>query len=190
MWTLGRFLPFVICHWILKGNEHWENFIRLLEIMDILFARCIPAEECGYLEALISDHHSCFKDLYPHTSITLKMHSMVHMPRLIFSKTLITIVVLHYDTCLCVLLPIYRFGPIINHWTTSFEAKHKYFKHLANVTGNFTNICYSLALSHQLHQCYRSLNSTTLPGEETEFGPGMWSHACMHAYRNCIFIYT
>lgn len=83
MWTLGRFLPFVIGHRIPEGNEHWENFLRLLEIMDILFARCIPAEECGYLEALISDHHSCFKDLYPDASITLKMHSMVHMPQLI-----------------------------------------------------------------------------------------------------------
>ena len=66
----------------------------------------------------------------------------------------------------------FRFGPLVNHWTTRFEAKHKYFKQLANVMGNFTNICYSLALRHQLHQCYLSLNSETLPGEEIEIGPG------------------
>jgi len=65
-----------------------------------------------------------------------------------------------------------RFGPPINHWTMRFEAKHKYFKHLANVIGNFTNICYSLALRHQLHQCYLSIDSNVLPGEETEIGPG------------------
>lgn len=48
--------------------------------------------------------------------------------------------------------------------------------------GNFTNICCSLALHHQLHQCYLSLNSTTLPREDTEVGPGMWSHdhACLY----------
>jgi len=42
----------------------------------------------------------------------------------------------------------YRFGPLINHWTARFEAKHKYFKHLANVIGNFANVCYSLTLRH------------------------------------------
>ena len=46
-----------------------------------------------------------------------------------------------------------------------FEAKHKYFKHVANVIGNF-NICYSLALCHQLHQCYLSIDLNVLPGEE------------------------
>ena len=60
----------------------------------------------------------------------------------------------------------------MNHWTTQFEAKHKYFKHLANVMGNFTNICYSLALRHQLHQCYLLLNSHSLPEETLEIGPG------------------
>ena len=66
-----------------------------------------------------------------------------------------------------------RFGPLINHWTTRFEAKHKYFKHLANVMGNFTNICYSLALRHQLHQCYLTLNYHDLTGEKLEIGPGI-----------------
>ena len=38
--------------------------------------------------------------------------------------------------------------------------------------GNFTNICYSLALRHQLHQCYLSVNTETLSGDATEIGPG------------------
>ena len=83
-------------------------------------------------------------------------------------------------SCMVMQLPLYphllifpsRYGPLVNHWTTRFEAKHKYFKHLANVMGNFTNICYSLALRHQLHQCYLSLNQDVLPGEEIEIGPG------------------
>ena len=83
MWTMGRFLPLVIGHKIPEGNEHWQNFLRLLDIMDILFARRIPEEECGYLEVLIHEHHTCFTELYPDSSITMKMHSMVHMPRLI-----------------------------------------------------------------------------------------------------------
>ena len=77
--------------------------------------------------------------------------------------------------CICsmhMFIFVCRFGPLINHWTTRFEAKHKYFKHLANVLGNFTNICYSLALRHQFHQCYLMLNSHTLSGEKIEIGPG------------------
>lgn len=67
-----------------------------------------------------------------------------------------------------------RFGPLVNHWTARFEAKHKYFKNLANIMGNYTNniICYSLSLRHQLHQCYRSLNTLTLDNEKIEVGPG------------------
>ena len=83
MWTFGRYLPFVIGHLVPKESEHWVNFLSLLEIMDILFSRRIPFEKCGYLESLIGDHHQSFKDLYPGASITLKLHSMVHMPRLI-----------------------------------------------------------------------------------------------------------
>ena len=83
MWTLARFLPFAIGHLIPEGNENWENYLHLLEIMDIVFARRIPEEECGYLESLINDHHITFRALYPSASITMKMHSIIHMPRLI-----------------------------------------------------------------------------------------------------------
>ena len=65
----------------------------------------------------------------------------------------------------------FRFGPLINYWTTRFEAKHKYFKHLANLMGNFTNICYSLALRRQLRQCY--LNLAPDDSNNVEIGPGM-----------------
>ena len=83
MWALARFLPLAIGHLIPEGDAHWENFLLLLDITDILFARPIAKEACGYLESLISDHHSCFRELYPHASVTMKMHSMIHMPRLI-----------------------------------------------------------------------------------------------------------
>ena len=83
MWTASRFFPLVIGHLVEEDSENWKNFLLLLEIMDILFSRQIPKEECGYLESLISDHHSKFKELYPGASITMKIHSMIHMPRLI-----------------------------------------------------------------------------------------------------------
>ena len=83
MWTLARFLPLVIGHLIPEDDEHWENFLGLLDIMDILFSHTATRDTFGYLEALISDHHSTFLELYPGVQITMKMHSIVHMPRLI-----------------------------------------------------------------------------------------------------------
>jgi len=35
-----------------------------------------------------------------------------------------------------------------------FESKHKYFKGLTNVIGNFINSPYTLAMQHQLFQCF------------------------------------
>ena len=63
-----------------------------------------------------------------------------------------------------------RYGPMIQHWTARYEAKHRYFKRLANVIGNFTNISYSLALRHQLYQCYLSMDYQP---RAQEVGPGM-----------------
>ena len=102
--------------------------------------------------------------IYTHASITMKMHSMVHMPRLILEYVLAIYVYSAYLILKC------RFGPLINHWTTRFEAKHKYFKHYANIMGNFKNVCYSLAMRHQLKQCYNSLNTHSLPGDQLEIG--------------------
>ena len=83
MWTLGRFLPLAIGHLISKDNEYWINYLRLLNIMDILFSPRVSKEDCSYLEALIYEHHYTLKLLYPHIHITPKLHYMVHMPRLI-----------------------------------------------------------------------------------------------------------
>lgn len=76
------FFHWLLATWFLKGATIWIIFIRLLDIMDILCARQIPVEKCGHLESLISDHHLNFKQLYPDASITVKMHSMIHLPRL------------------------------------------------------------------------------------------------------------
>jgi len=83
MWTLARFLLFTIGYKIPQDNKHWNNFLTLLEIMNTVFSQAIPEHRCAYLEWLIEERHTNFKQLYPSTSITMKMHSMIHMPCLI-----------------------------------------------------------------------------------------------------------
>ena len=70
-------------------------------------------------------------------------------------------------------LSIFRFGPLVRHWTMRYEAKHSYFKQLAQSMGNFINLPYSLAMRHQQLQCYWSINDKEIPGTGLTVGPGM-----------------
>jgi len=49
----------------------------------------------------------------------------------------------------------YSLGPMVRSWCMRYEAKHRYFKQLAGVLGNFTNVAYSLAMRHQRLQCLK-----------------------------------
>ena len=83
MWDLGRLLPVMVGQWVPVGDEHWQTFLLLLDIVDILLAPEISPEDVSLLSTQIQDHHHDFKALYPGAIITPKMHFMVHMPRLI-----------------------------------------------------------------------------------------------------------
>ena len=76
---MGRLLPDKVpC-----DDEYWQNYLDLLSITDYLLAPEITKDDVANLSTMVSDHHLQFKELYPHASITPKMHYIVHMPRLI-----------------------------------------------------------------------------------------------------------
>lgn len=55
-----------------------------------------------------------------------------------------------------------------------YEAKHSYFKGLAQAMGNFINLPYSLAMRHQFLQCYHNTTNTETLGIQFVVGPGEW----------------
>ena len=83
IWCLARNLPLLIGGLIPDEDEHCGLFCDLLEIMRIIFAPTVSANQVAYLQVLIQNHHEKFKELYPDCSITPKMHYMIHMPRTI-----------------------------------------------------------------------------------------------------------
>ena len=83
MWTLERYLPFMVGQHVPQGDEPWETFLLMLEITDYLLAPEIMPEEVAQLKILIEQHHAAFVRLYPEATVTPKMHYMVHTPRLI-----------------------------------------------------------------------------------------------------------
>ena len=65
------------------GDEHWANFLDLLKITDLLLAPELTEDDVSYMAVMITDHHQQFKHLYPHASVTPKMHYLLHMARII-----------------------------------------------------------------------------------------------------------
>ena len=82
MWLLARTLPVLVGDRIPDDDERWENFLRMMDIVDRLFSPKTSEDDATYVRWLISDHHNEFCRLYPTMSVIPKMHFMVHMPRL------------------------------------------------------------------------------------------------------------
>ena len=61
-----------------------------------------------------------------------------------------------------------------------YEAKHNYFKKLAQKLGNFVNLSWTLAMRHQQWSCYQWLDTKEIGGEIPEYGPGERSQ--IHVY--------
>ena len=83
MWLLGRLIPFLLGEYVPKEDTHWQNYLLILTIAELLLAPEIPRDEVGYLGVLIGEHHRDFVQLYPDESVLPKMHYLIHAPRLI-----------------------------------------------------------------------------------------------------------
>lgn len=130
-WCLFRLLPQIFASSIPEGNKHWEVYLLLREVVDLVLADELPAESLSYLELKIQQFLRAFVACYPSAKLIPKLHYMIHYPRMI---TL--------------------FGPLKQVWCMRFEAKHQYFKNVAVRVKNFRNICKTLAERHQLLQSY------------------------------------
>lgn len=80
MWCLARCLPFFIGEFIPENDQNWDNYLRLLTIMDHVFAPTTTSDKADYMEMLIEDFLAEFVELYPERRLTPKMHIMIHLP--------------------------------------------------------------------------------------------------------------
>ncbi len=145
MWLLSRCLPLLIGHFLPVDDKSWQCFGLLLSTLDICTSHSCSADTVAYLVTLIEEHHLLFKEVYPHASITPKMHFLVHYPE-----------------------QILRYGPVIYSWTIRYESKLKLCKQAAKF-GNFKNICFSVAQKHQRWLCYQ-LQASRYLSEAPEVG--------------------
>lgn len=148
-WCLMRLLPLIIGSSIPEGNEYWELFLSLMDICEITFAPSIPCEMVAYLEYLVHGFLVALKELFPEDRIKPKSHYLLHYPR-----------------------SILKYGPLVHCWTMRFEAKHAYFKEIANRQKNRRNLCKTLARRHQLLMCYYGAGQNFLDDKMTSNSGG------------------
>ena len=144
---LYQIIPLIMGDCVPEGDEHWQCFLLLLKIFDIVFSPVVPKGYCAVLKLLIAEHHSLFKSLHSSSMITPKFHFLVHYPD-----------------------QIVALGPMTRYWTMRHEAKLSLFKKASHL-GNFKNIAYTLASRHQRWMCYQ-LASDNMLQSCFECGPG------------------
>ena len=83
MWLLGRLMPIVLGSRLPNDDNHWCNFLLLLEKADLLLAPVLTEDHAALVSTLITSHHKEFTVVDPDASITPKMHYMVHTPRIL-----------------------------------------------------------------------------------------------------------
>ena len=83
MGLLGKVIALILAKYVPINDEHWQNYILLLLIIDYILAPKITEDEVAYLQTMITDHHKKFIELYPNCTVTPKMHYMIHVPCII-----------------------------------------------------------------------------------------------------------
>ena len=83
VWCLGRYLSLLIGDLIPEDDEIWCNFLRLLEIIDIMFAPQCSDATVAFLGHITELYLQTFVKVHPDDSVIPKMHYLVHYPAMI-----------------------------------------------------------------------------------------------------------
>ena len=108
-----------------KEDKNWQNFLRLLNIINLCYCFIYNKRTILELKLEIKDYLTTFVELYPSTAPTPKMHFLIHLPN-----------------------QMKEFGPLRLHATHRFEAKNGLCK--CHKFKNFRNICKSVSYRQEL----------------------------------------
>jgi hypothetical protein len=99
MLTLFHNLPLIIGELIQNDDKHWNNFINLIQILNLCLSFVYTEHTILSLHVVICDYLKNFRKLYPDVEFTPKMHFLVHFPK-----------------------QMIEFGPLRHHSRFRFEA--------------------------------------------------------------------
>ena len=67
MFTLLRFLPILIGDKVHEKDEHWSLITHLPLLNDMVFATAVTSGSISFMESVIFDHLTVFKNLFEET---------------------------------------------------------------------------------------------------------------------------
>jgi hypothetical protein len=129
MACLFYFLPLIIGDKIPDGDPHWDLYLQLHDIINIVHTVEISQSLLVELEWKIEQHHYLFKSLFPSENLRLKHHNLVHYPT-----------------------AIRELGSLVDYSCIRFEADHVFVKTAAVTAHNTINLLYTVAKKLQINQ--------------------------------------
>lgn len=129
-WCLLRIFPFLVSDKVPKGDEYLHLVLLLNRISEIVFSPIASPSQAPYLQDLVLEFVSSFKELFPNITLINKFHHLMH-----------------YWECLI------KSGPLRSIVCLRYEAKHSIFKKYGSQCCNFKNLPFSMIRLSQISQC-------------------------------------
>lgn len=118
-------LPYILFKFRDKLQSVWTPVETLQQILQIVYSDSIKETDLTKLETLVHEFLEAFKQLFC-VNLRPKHHFLLHYVRV-----------------------IRMMGPVLFFWVMRMEAKHQFFKRVAQKTKNFINLKKSMAYQHQ-----------------------------------------
>ncbi len=128
-WCFLRLCPLMIGDYVPEDHPLWNLAMLFLDVLDQVLSPVISHGDIHYMQQVIEDFLTVFKENFPNVKFKPKAHYMLHYP----SQTK-------------------KFGPLIHCWTMRFEAEHNEHKQVAARTKNKRNVCKTMAKRKQSRQ--------------------------------------
>lgn len=133
-WCFTRVVSLAVGKLVPQEDNAWLFYLKLRNILDIVFAPSIMLDELAHLEVLIEEYLQMRNEIFPGHTLKNKHHHLVHYPRL-----------------------IKEVGPLTRFWCMRFEAKHQRAKRIMQMSGCFKNVPLTIANRHQHDLAFRML---------------------------------
>ena len=163
MMALCLEFPLLIADKIPESDPHWQVFLLLLKICSIAIAPTCTYDLIANLRIIFDEYLSTFCRLYPHKTLILKQHYMIHYPS-----------------------QMETFGPLINSWTMRQESKLSFVKRVSHFS-NYKNVPKTIAQRHQFWLCYQMHYNPFMLTPQMETSPKHSSNtlSCEDNYTQC-----
>lgn len=126
-----RYFGIIMGDFVRDEDEKLWRFYQVIHEIVMYFTAPVFAVDSGsIMEALITEHHVLYLELFPGETLKPKHHNMLHF----------------LETCL-------KFGPLKHLACWRFEGKHRPLQRVARSQNNYINLPKTMSIKHQLKFC-------------------------------------